>query len=276
MDDFRRPQQPQRRDYTGPTPQRHPHGQPYQPPAQPPHHHSQPEHKPEQPVHHQPHHQTQPAHHQSHPSHHQPAYRQPDQQYQHQPQSEPEPYRSPSQIAAAQSVHTHKPPKTKKSPVLKIITGIVVLITSASLIYFGYSLRSSTSGNGISQKIIQQAPFTVYFPSPMPSGYTYMKDSATFQIGQVFFKFGNGVKRVTVNEQPLPSPAPKLDLPGYTTFKSTVGQASVGASFGVSAGEVIAGKTLITLNTSGGVTQDELKAAINNLKVIGLSTDKKQ
>lgn len=153
----------------------------------------------------------------------------------------------------------------------------MALVTAASLLYFGWSLRASTSGNGISEKIIQQAPFTVYFPSPMPPGYTYMKDTATFQIGQVFFKFSDGGnKRVTVNEQPLPDPAPKIDLPGYTVFDSKVGKASVGANFGVTAGEVIAGKTLITLNTSGGVTQDELKSAINNLKVIGLSSDKKQ
>lgn len=103
-----------------------------------------------------------------------------------------------------------------------------------------------------------------------------MKDTATFQVGQVFFKFSNSAnKRVTVNEQPLPNPAPKIDLPGYTVFDSKVGKASVGSNFGISTGEVIAGKTLITLNTSGGVTQDELKTAINNLQVIGLSSDKK-
>jgi hypothetical protein len=284
MDDIRRPQQPQRRDYTTPTPQRRPEPAAQQPsnaplpsnqvsPATPPSYNSPSLY------------QAPPQNSYDQPSIpiSQPQYQPPQPQYQSSttPQPEPEPqfyrpgpYNPQSQPPQPQPKGEAK--KTKKSPVLKILTAMVVLVTGASLVYFGYFLKSSTSGNSIPPKIVQQAGFPVYFPSPMPNGYTYMKDTATFQIGQVFYKFANGSKRVTVNEQPLPEQPPKLDLPGYQQFNATVGKATVGATYGVSSAEVIAGKTLISLNSSGGVTQDELKAAINSLKNIGLSSDNKQ
>jgi hypothetical protein len=282
MDDIRRPQQPQRRDYTAPTPQPRPApGQqplqpssPYQAPTTPqpayePPAAVEPQHIPvkSSPYQSQPSSFTQP---QPQPAQYQPAPAQ--------PAAEPQFYRPGTYVPPPQPQAQPKAAasKVKKSPVLKIITGLVILVTGASLGYFGYSLKSSASGNSIPPKIVQQAGFTVYFPSPMPNGYTYMKDTATFQIGQVFYKFANGTKRVTVNEQPLPASPPKLDLPGYQQFDASIGKATVGTNFGVSSGEVIAGKTLISLNSSGGVTQDEIKAAINNLKNIGSSSDKKQ
>jgi hypothetical protein len=277
MDDIRRPQQPQRRDYTAPNPQPRPSpvslppqsASPYQ--AQSP---AQPQHIPVKSPDYasQPNPFTSPAPQTNHVDygHQQPSPAQ--------PAAEPEPqfYRPGPYTPQPQVQPKAAAAKAKKSPALKILTGLVVVVAAASLIYFGYSLKSSTSGNSIPPKIVQQAGFTVYFPSPMPNGYTYMKDTATFQIGQVFYKFANGNKHVTVNEQPLPEQPPKLNLPGYQQFDSKVGKAAVGANFGVSSAEVIAGKTLISLNTSGGVTQDELKAAINSLQNIGSSSQKQQ
>jgi hypothetical protein len=131
-------------------------------------------------------------------------------------------------------------------------------------------LKGTSSSQTIPQSITRQVNFSLYFPAPMPPGYTYMKDTATFQIGQVYYKFASGAKRVTVMEQPMPAKKPDLGLmSGYSLFNSAVGKAAVGDSFGQPAGVVLTPTTVITFHTVGNVSQQELKTAINNLKNIG-------
>lgn len=109
----------------------------------------------------------------------------------------------------------------------------------------------------------------------MPAGYIYMKDTATFQIGQVFYKFANGKKKVTVNEQPLTQNKPDLSLlAGYTLFDSPVGKAAVGTNLGEPTAVVVTDTTVITMNSIGGVSRQDLTSAINNLKNIGQRNQK--
>lgn len=103
-----------------------------------------------------------------------------------------------------------------------------------------------------------------------------MKDTATFQIGQVYYKFSNGKKRVTVTEQPMPSQKPDLSLlHGYIQFDSPVGQAAVGNNLGESQAVVLTPTTVITMNSIGGVSTDELRTAVSNLKNIGQNPQSK-
>lgn len=147
---------------------------------------------------------------------------------------------------------------------------IVLPFIAAGLFAAGYSLKSKKVQNGIPASITAQAKYDLYFPSPMPTGYTYMSDTATFQIGQVFYKFADGRKRVTVNEQPVTGDKPDIkNLVGYTPFSSPAGKAAIGSSFGHPIVVVITPTTVITMNTTGGVSPDTLKAAAQNLKNIG-------
>lgn len=104
----------------------------------------------------------------------------------------------------------------------------------------------------------------------MPAGYTYMKDTATFQIGQVYYKFSDGRKRVTVKEEPIADTKPNLNLlAGFTQFDSPIGKAAIGTSVGQPTAVIVTNTTVITMNTFGGVSQNDLRTAINNLKNIG-------
>jgi hypothetical protein len=155
---------------------------------------------------------------------------------------------------------------------------LIALGLAGGLFGAGYLLRPSSdaAAKGIPPAIVQQVSYNLYFPAPMPHGYSYMKDTATFQIGQVFYKFSNGKKRVTVKEEPMPDPKPDLNLlAGYDQIDVPIGHAAIGTSLGEPNAVVLAGTTVITFNGSGGVTTDELKTAINNLKLIGKNTDKK-
>ncbi len=263
MDDIRRPYQPQRGDYST-----RPH-QPNRQPARP---------QPDIPAHPQPHHQPNqhhhaPAHHQAHPAQHIPVAT-----HQHpQPQStqhyQPIYHRPPvEQPVATQPV----PVKTGHKLRYKLLTAFACLAAAGLLVVAGYSLKSSDDSKTLPTKITSQADYTVYFPSPMPAGYTYMKDTATFQIGQVFYKFNNGRKRVTVKEEPTPNPKPDLSLlAGCRQFDAPIGKAAVGSTYGQPSAVVVTHSTVITLNGIGGVTGDELMTAIKNLKNIGQSSERK-
>jgi len=183
----------------------------------------------------------------------------------------PAPY-APAPRPAPQAVG---PTAAKRRRLPKPLVAIITVLLASALFAGGYSLKSADASEGIPNKIIKQVSYELYFPSPMPAGYTYMKDTATFQIGQVFYKFSNGNKRVTVKEEPLPQPRPDLSLyKGYAVYTSAVGKTAIGLTFGQPTAIVLAGSTVITLNTSGSVSQDELKTAIDNLKNIGKNTDK--
>jgi hypothetical protein len=247
MDDIRRPQHLKRRDYSIPT---------ERPPAAPPLPNPQPAHT--RTPHHAP---AQPPTPNVHPHYH------PAQVEYQQPQP------------SAEHNHTHPkaaaPARKKRRLSAKIITITAGILLAALAIFgAGYLLKGSSDSNTIPATITRQVNYDLYFPSPMPGGYTYMKDTATFQIGQVYYKFANGKKRVTVNEQPLPETKPDLNLlAGYTQFDSPAGKAAIGMDLGEPAAVVVTPTTVITMHCVGGVSKDDLKTAINNLKNIGQKAD---
>jgi hypothetical protein len=253
MDDIRRPQHLKRRDYTASSGRPAALPQPHHPPN-----HSSPDHQPhspQQPPHHFPNHNVQPT--VSAPT--------------HQP---PDPLVHPHQQSLqAAPAPAHARPRSKNKISKKLTVVIAILLAAAAIFGAGYLLKGSNDSNGIPASITRQVNYDLYFPSPMPPGYIYMKDTATFQIGQVFYKFANGKKRVTVNEQPMPETKPNLNLlAGYTQFQSAVGKAAIGTSVGEPTAVVLTPTTIITMHCIGGVSQDDLKTAIGNLKNIGQKT----
>jgi hypothetical protein len=238
MDDIRRPQPPAGQDNAGP------YYGPFQPGANPPPTAPEPT-PPPMP--------RQPLQDTAQPVYPDYANSAPAQQYR------PQPPAAPSQ----------PPLKTKKrAKALTISAG--ALLAAAAIFGAGWMLKGSGPSNTIPANIARQANFNLYFPAPMPAGYTYMKDTATFQIGQVYYKFADGNKRVTVNEQPMPPQKPDLSLmSGYSIYDSPVGKVAVGESLGEATAVVLAPATVITFHSVGSVSQAELKTAISNLKNIG-------
>lgn len=182
-----------------------------------------------------------------------------------QPQHQTQPHPAPAP-------HTIQSPKRLGK---KLSIAIGAILAAAAIFGAGWLLKGSGTQSTVPSSITRQVNYSLYFPSPMPPGYIYMKESATFQIGQVYYKFSKGNKRVTVNEQPMPGKKPDLSLmSGYRLYDSPVGQAAIGSSFGQATAVVLTKTTVITMNSVGGVSQQELETAINNLKLIGQNPQK--
>lgn len=243
MDDIRPPRRDlERRDYT------------------------MPERRPEE---HRPH----PVH---HPAHHEPA----NLQTSPPPQPSPPYHHSLAKPSAHPSFHhtvsqhqMHAPKRWRPRLAMRYVAVAAALIISIGLFTAGYVFKTNTPDKTIPVAVVKKANFDVFFPSPMPSGYIYVSKTATFQIGDVFYRFADGLKSVTVREEPLPAKKPNLALyKGYTVFNAGAGQAALGTSFGQPVAVIVTPTTVITMNTSGGVSVDELKTAISNLHNIGSSS----
>src|SRR5581483_5795201 len=180
MDDFRPSRESlERHDYSAPV---------RQPAAHPPRQQSMPPSS-ETPIHQPPPHQ--PAAHPHHVYHRPPVS----------PPLQPQP------AASRQPAH-----KTSKKPGLRYLGVAIGLILAAGLFTAGYIAKSHKPDKTIPQAVVSQAKYNVYFPSPMPSGYTYVSKTATFQVGSVFYRFADGLKSVTVREEPMPAKKPNLSL----------------------------------------------------------------
>jgi hypothetical protein len=117
--------------------------------------------------------------------------------------------------------------------------------------------------------LAKQAGFGFYYPSPLPSGYSYVNNINTFQGGQAYYMLGSGSKHIIVHEQPSSGSSLNLaTLSNPVTFQAAGGKAAIGNVTGQPAGLVLTGSTLITFNTTGTVAPADLAAAINNLKLV--------
>lgn len=187
---------------------------------------------------------------------------------------QPEPFR-PAAYQRPDVMPTAQPKPGRRFSGKKLSLAAGAVLAAAAIFGAGWLLKGSDSSKTIPASITRQVNFSLYFPSPMPAGFTYMKDTATFQIGQVYYKFADGTKRVTVSEQPMPQKRPDLSLmSGYRIYSSPLGQAAIGTSFGQAAAVVLTKTTVITMNSVGNVSTQQLQTAINNLKLIGQNPQK--
>ncbi|MBX4188705.1 hypothetical protein KW792_01240 [Candidatus Saccharibacteria bacterium] len=242
MDDIRRPDN-QRRDFA----MRHRAHQPAQPkPEPPPAAADTPQHHAQQPQ-----------------THHQPAPAAPadfDTAYQPHP-SEPV-YEHPQPVAQTQ-------PAPKKGfrlgvPLKFLIIGLAVLILIGAAGYF--LTRPAKKTVFTVADLAKKSTFAFYYPQPLPQGYSYTQEINAFQNGQAYFMVANGAKHIIFHEEAASGELDNKSITNAKTVNTTAGKAVVGTTAGQPAARVLAGSTLVSVNTTGSVPVADLTQAINQLK----------
>lgn len=238
MDDIRRPYCGERRDYAIPS---------HRPAPRPA--------TPSQPPHHQVHH-PQPL---SAPT---PTYR---------PIPQPAPVHHQPQHQAPHQVHHAQPKAARRLPALRLNKQIVLAtVLAGAAIIGGYlMLRPEKQKVFTPASLAKQASFSFYYPSPLPSGYSYVNNINAFQDDQTYYMIGNGSKHIIVHEQA--ASGRKLDtqsLSNPVAYTAAGGQAALGNVAGQPAGLVLTGSTLVTINTTGDVPPADLATMINNLRLV--------
>lgn len=116
--------------------------------------------------------------------------------------------------------------------------------------------------------ITNRAAFSLYYPSPMPAGYTYRKDSANFENDIVFYILQNNNQTVFVSEQAIPTAPPDINnLLGFKSLTTPAGNAAVGLVGGRPTAILLSNTTLITITGSGNTPKDTIAALTTNMQL---------
>lgn len=154
----------------------------------------------------------------------------------------------------------------------QVIITAVVICAAAVVFFCGYRWHTvdSATVNVPSGITALTVPFPVYYPSPLPDGYTYEHGSASLQDGILFYKLRNGGKTILVSEQALPHGSLALgSLVGFSPMQTTNGTAYIGADNNTPTAIVPIGRgTLVSVSGSADVPSDAVDSIAVTLKPI--------
>jgi hypothetical protein len=153
----------------------------------------------------------------------------------------------------AQNVPKNHRKKRGKRLLLILIVLLLAALGGGGWWYF------SNSSTGIPKKIVHSVNFPVYYPSPLPAGYSYEKGSAKVSGSLLVYNLQSGSMRISVTEQAAPAHPPSLsDLPNFKSIDTLAGQAVIGSDRGIPVGILISNTTIVNLRTSNEVPNDVL------------------
>jgi hypothetical protein len=170
--------------------------------------------------------------------------------------------------------------KLKKHPALSIFA--VVLALALYMVI----LNKNTNSSPIPKSIGQSVGFPIYYPSKLPNGYSYEKDTVKVDNGIVFFELHSSNRAITLSEQSAPANPPDLDaltkpqtaqgsMPGmnsptlpsmFQKIDNPAGQAVQGTSLGGKPVAIIlTDTTLINISGSDKLTTNALTKIVKSL-----------
>ena len=174
--------------------------------------------------------------------------------------------RTPYQPPAAPQPQADASPRPKIThffPYKYVAAGLAILLVLGAT---GYLVTRPAKKTGFTAaELAKKSTFSFYYPQPAPSGYSYITEQNAFQDGQAYFMIGKGNKHIVFHEQ-AGSQLAATSLSKPETIQTAAGQAVVGTVAGQPAAKVLAGSTLISVNTTGGVSQSDVTAAVKTLK----------
>jgi len=162
----------------------------------------------------------------------------------------------------------HPQPAAKKKLLPKIrpryaATGLIAVLLIAAGAYF-LTRPAQKSGFSVAQ-LSKKSAFGFYYPQPLPSGYSYVTKINAFQDGQAYFMLANGSRHIFFREQAAGGQTTS-GLDDSRDIQSSIGKAAIGTQAGQPAAKVLAGSTLISINTTGSVPSADLARTIESLK----------
>jgi hypothetical protein len=167
-----------------------------------------------------------------------------------------------------------KPGQSSKSRILNIAGKyraviFLLLILIISIAAAGIFTNKKIS-SPIPHKVTSSLAFPVYYPSQLPSGYTYDKDSAKTQNGMLFFTISNKQKKIAVSEQPEPKTLPDFkqlqkSFPDLKKSDTDSGQAIYGVVKGRPVGLLLTHSTLVNISGINGTSEDVVANITKNM-----------
>lgn len=190
------------------------------------------------------------------------------------PATPPQPYSPPEEsnyahytppVAAATPKKTARRNPFKALPAKYVLSGVVIIALIATAAFM-LTRPPKKSGFTVAQ-LAKKADFGFFYPQPLPNGYTYEPKFNAVQGGQVYFMLVKGTKHMVFREQPANGSLDINGLNGVRKITTAAGPAAVGSQAGQPAAKVLAGSTLISVNSTGSVAESDLLKVLDLLKI---------
>lgn len=154
----------------------------------------------------------------------------------------------------------------KKLTLVAIVVFMALLLGIGALIVF---LGSHPRG-ALPEQTVKAAGFPVYYPSPVPTGFIYQKDSARIDHRVLFFTLQQGNDSINVSEQAATSTPPDFsaiqkDNNSFKTLSVIAGQAIYGTYQGIPVAIVLTNTTLVTISGTKNFPIDAIAKTAQNL-----------
>jgi hypothetical protein len=171
------------------------------------------------------------------------------------------------QVAASPPKPSRKLRKRPKKLTLAVIFGTLVVV--GGLTFFYEIHKDSPVSSPLPSTITKNAGFPLYYPSQLPTGYTYAAGSASNDAGVIFYKVHSDAKEILVIQQPSPTTNLMLDSAVDLDPTNTPnGQAYVGKNKAHPVAILKTKDTLINISGSSDVSSDAINGLLNSLHVI--------
>lgn len=127
----------------------------------------------------------------------------------------------------------------------------------------------SNSGSGrLPKEVIDSFSTSVYFPNPMPAGYSLEENSVRLEKNVLFYELRSGERAITVSQQPKSTGIDLEDVLGFEKLPLATGQAIIGNNEGSPVVLVSTNETFISISGSSKVSTSEITEAAQSLKTL--------
>ncbi len=159
-------------------------------------------------------------------------------------------------------VKQRKPNLLKRTLTISLITVLIITIASATL----FVIRSRASHTPL-DKYKEALDFSLYYPSPLPTGYKLKDGSIKLYNNILFYSLEKAESSVDITLQKNLQDNKSISrIDGFTAANINAGTMYTGSAAGNSVAIINAGKTLISISTTGDVDPGDFGRIMQKLK----------
>lgn len=156
----------------------------------------------------------------------------------------------PHEVAAEMPNKSHRQKSWRVALWIGVAAAVVIFIA-------GVFIFMHRNTDPLPAALEKNAGFPLYYPSPVPAGYSYRKGSGKLNGNIVFYEMQSGNDVLSVSEQPTPPNPPDLaHLAGFTSLQTPAGNTAIGMTLGQPIAIILSNTTLITITGHKNVPSD--------------------
>jgi hypothetical protein len=177
-----------------------------------------------------------------------------------------------AELAKARSIDPPEKPRRKlrasqkKVPRVKVVICVVALLLALAGGGYYFLHSKPKIQNPLPTSLITSSSFSLYYPSPLPDGYTYSENSASVESSVLFYKLHDNTKEVLVTQQAKPlSDTGISSAVGFDKVDTPNGVAYIGKNNSSPVAIIQTSKTLINISGTPDVSSDVVNSIAKNL-----------